>query len=198
MHLSFLDYLRTGGLPPILSGTSRKEVLRQLGTPTSWVSKDDPLFQPPRLDRDYHVSDSFSYGSIVFSFNAQDVVESIMFALCLKCAFPPGSLFFPESTTTIYDVADLMRGLAIKFEDSSEHGDGSLLETSSGVIIAAGKEGKLLSCHSRRQTIGLTIGLTSRRSQPPLALAVRRFWPVSPNPMPQRVHGGRDWRCASV
>jgi len=150
MHLSFLDYLRTGELPPILFGTPRAEVLRQMGTPTSWVSKDDPLFQPPRRDRDYHVSDSFSYGSITLSFDAQDVVESTMIALCLECAYPPGSLFFPEPTTLICDVAELMRGQSIQFEDTSEHGDGSCLRTSSGVDIVANKEGRILSCHSKR------------------------------------------------
>jgi len=150
MHLSFLDYLRTGELPPILFGTAREEALRQLGTPTSWASKDDPLFQPPRRDRDYHVSDSFSYGSITFSFDAQDVVESIMIALCLECSYPPGSLFFPEPTTSIHDVAELMRGQSIQFEDTSEHRDGSLFRTSSGVDIAVGKDGRILSCHSKR------------------------------------------------
>jgi hypothetical protein len=150
MHLSFLDYLRTGELPPILFGTARTEVLRELGKPTSWVSKDDPLFQPPRRDRDYHVSDSFSYGSITFSFDAQDVVESIMVSLWLECVYPPGSLFFPAATTLIGDVAEMMRGQSIKFEDTSENGDGSFLRTASGVEIVAGKEGKILSCHSKR------------------------------------------------
>jgi len=157
MHLSFLDYLRTGELPPILFGTKRVEVLRQLGVPTSWVSKDDPLFQPPRHDRDYHVSDAFSYGSITFSFDAQDVVESIMVFLFLECAYPPGSLFFPEPTTSIYDVADFMRGQSIRFDDMNEHGDGSFLRTSSGVNIVAGKDGRVLSCNSERPKHALPV-----------------------------------------
>ena len=152
MHLSFLDYLRSGELPPIVFGTSRAEVLRLLGTPTSWVSKDDPLFQPPR--RDFRSSDSISFGSLTVSFDAGDRVESIMLCQAFECVYPSGSLFFPDNTTTIHDVAELMRGQDIPFEDTSPDRDGSHLRTASGVDIvmslARDAEGRVLSCYSER------------------------------------------------
>jgi hypothetical protein len=152
MNLSFLDYLRRGELPPIVFSTPRAEVLRLLGTPTSWAGKDDPLFQPPR--RDFHTSGSISFGSLTFSFDAGDRVESIMLCHAFECAYPSGSLFFPESATTIQDVAELMQGYDIPFEDTSTEGDSSQLRTASGVVMATNfaqdGEGRILSCHSQR------------------------------------------------
>ena len=135
-HLSFLDFLRSGELPPIRLGAARAEVLRLLGTPTSWVSKDDPLFQPPR--RDYRTSDSISFGTLTFSFDANDCVEHIMLSPSSEdgeCVYPPGSLYFPGRTTSVHEVADLMRSHGIPFEDISHNRDGSELKAASGIVV---------------------------------------------------------------
>jgi hypothetical protein len=131
-------------------GTPRAEVLRLIGKPSSWVSKDDPLFPPPR--RDFLRSDSISFGSLTFSFDSDDRVELIMLALALECSWPPQAPGFPAATTTADDVAAIMRQHSIPFRDVSEKADSGMLETESGVkICGAPRTGRLLSLYSESQ-----------------------------------------------
>lgn len=140
VELSFLDFLRTGELPPIRRGTTREQVLRLLGTPTSWVSRDDPLFQPPR--RDYRTSNSISFGSLTFSFDQTDRIDFMMVSPPFEgeCSYPPGSLYFAERTTSILAVAELMRAHGIPFEESSIKGGGMELKTEAGVVVSSANE----------------------------------------------------------
>jgi len=136
-HFSFLDLLRAGDIPPITFGTARPRVLELLGTPTSSGSGDDPLFAPPK--RDYRTSDSFDYGSIMFSFDTRDELDGILIYLGgAEISYPKGFLFFPGHDTRVADVADLMRSYDIPFTDISPKGDGTELRTGSGVVIARG------------------------------------------------------------
>jgi hypothetical protein len=152
MKLSFYDFLRNGEMPPIVFGLTRTEILRLLGTPSSWVSRDDPLFEKP--GRDFLGSDSISFGSLALSFDAEDQLESIMLAMALECDWPNGAMHFPSRDTTISEIADAMRWREIRFDDVSATGDGSMLRTSAGVeIIASARasdEGRLVSCHLQR------------------------------------------------
>ena len=151
MKLSFIEYLRTGQLPPLVFGSPRAEVLRFLGTPSSWVSQDDPLFEKPR--RDHLHSDSVSYGSLAFSFDENDRVEQIMLAMAFECSWPAEAQSFPTREMRIPDIIDLMREHNIPFADIGLMNDGSMLRTASGVEILASQrlmdERRLLSCCSK-------------------------------------------------
>lgn len=120
------------------------------------------MFQPPR--RDYRTSDSLSFGSLTFSFDANDGVEHIMLSPCCpdkEWLFPPGSLYFPDRTTSVHKVAELMRGHGIPFEDISYNRDGSELKTSSGVVVimsqSLGDKGGIFYCGLDNQKTGKEI-----------------------------------------
>ena len=123
-------------MPPLVFGMSRSEVIVLLGTPSSWVSKDDLLFQPPKGD--FRKSSSMSYGSLILSFDAADTIKSIYLNLAFECSYPEGAAFFPDFTTSIYDIAILMRDQKIPYKDASPKHDYSELITSSGVSIMMG------------------------------------------------------------
>src|SRR4051794_30756463 len=125
MKLSFYEFLRHGEMPPIAFGVQRADILRVFGSPSSWVSLDDPLFEKPR--RDFLRSDSISFGSLTLSFDADDRLESIMLAMAFECTWPEGALHFPSGDATVSEVATAMRWRAIPFEDASANGDGSML-----------------------------------------------------------------------
>lgn len=112
------------------------------------------MFQPPR--RDFLVSDSVSFGSITFSFDATDQISSINLFLYFEAVYPAGSVFFPDWKTNIYDVARLMRDQSIPFEDTSPERDWSELRTDSGVVIGMSLKhdeyGRVLCCISDRHS----------------------------------------------
>ena len=125
--------LRQGDIPPIVFGTPRKQVLELLGKPTSWVSRNDPLFATPR--RDFHTSDSFSFGSITFSFDSRDQLDCISIYLGFEISYPQGFMFFPTYETRVAGVAEMMRSFDIPFDISD---DGNCMRTDSGVEIVRG------------------------------------------------------------
>lgn len=129
MKLSFRRFLETGEIPPFRFGTSRSELFRLLGRPTSWASLDEGIGAPIR---GYDSSDSVTYGSLTFSFK-NDHLSGLSIAADvqrdLDWSYPVEATAFPRQGTTITEVAEYMKRLEIPFEDLSESCDGSMLRT---------------------------------------------------------------------
>ena len=144
MHSSlFLEYMRTGTIPPLAKEDTKSEVESKLGPPDDWKGRIGGIGWEGPPFADFQDSWAWHYGSLCVRFPDPSLYGLPGISLDFSDIFKPirflapfGDL--PSASFTIRELIDMLRSHDIQFEDlRPDRVEGLVLVSEGGVAVTS-------------------------------------------------------------